>query len=334
MAADYGLLAPAWLLGLPLVAALAWWLRRRCRTLPPALPPLSVRHPAAAGAEGVVAGSGNRRREWLLPTVLTLLVIALAEPVRFGPALTREDTGTTLMLLVDVSVSMVIADYALDGERVDRLSMAKRLLDGFVASLDGERVGLVVVGSPSAVWVPPTRDHAVVRQALGRLELTLAGRNAAIGDALILTAEHLRDSPQRIAVLVSDGNGWVGRHTPEAGAEGLRAAGVTLYAIGVGAKDAGGAERRPGNLIYEPADMALLERISRATGGMAFHATDSGAMAEILATLRTRHQTDPPLEDGPRLAQALYPWPLGAALLLLGALPWLPAGQRFRVARG
>jgi hypothetical protein len=102
----------------------------------------------------------------------------------------------------------------------------------------------------------------------------------------------------------------------------------------VGATDAGGAERRPGNLIYEPADMALLERISRATGGMAFHATDSGAMAEILATLRTRHQADPPLEDGPRLAQALYPWPLGAALLLLGALPWLPAGQRFRVARG
>jgi Ca-activated chloride channel family protein len=334
MAADYGLLAPAWLLALPVVAALTWWLRRRGRALPPAIAPLSVRHPAAAGAEGAVAGSGSRRRDWLLPTALTLLVLGLAEPVRLGPALPHEESGATLMLLVDVSVSMVLADYALDGERIDRLTMAKRLLDGFVASLDRERVGLVVVGSPSAVWLPPTRDHALVRQSLARLELTLAGRNAAIGDALVLTAEHLRDSPQRIAVLVSDGNGWVGRHTPEAGAERLRAGGVTLYAIGVGATDAVGAERRPGDLIYEPADMALLERISGTTGGTAFHATDSGAMAEILDTLRTRHRADPPPADGPRLAQPLYAWLLGAALLLLGALPWLPGGQGFRGARG
>jgi Ca-activated chloride channel family protein len=184
------------------------------------------------------------------------------------------------------------------------------------------------------VWVPPTRDHALVRQALGRLELTLAGRNAAIGDALVLTAEHLRDAPQRVAVLVSDGNGWIGRHTPDTGAERLRAAGVTLYAIGVGATGVGATERRPGDLIYEPADMALLERISGTTGGTAFHATDSGAMAEILATLRTRHQADPPPEDGPRLAQPLYAWPLGAALLLLAALPWLPARGASRGAGG
>lgn len=334
MAADYGLLAPAWLLALPLVAALTWWLRRRGQTLPPVVAPLAVRHPAAAGAEGTVAGGPNRRRDWLLPTALTLLVLALAEPVRLGPALPREEAATTLMLLVDVSVSMVLADYTLDGERIDRLSMAKHVLDGFVAWLDGERVGLVVVGSPSAVWVPPTRDHALVRQALGRLELTLAGRNAAIGDALVLTAEHLRDTPQRVAVLVSDGNGWVGRHTPEAGAERLRAAGVTLYAIAIGATGAGGTERRPGDLIYEPADMALLERISGVTGGTAFHATDSRAMAEILATIRTRHPQIPPSADGPRLAQPLYPWPLGAALLLLGALPWLPGGQGSRGARG
>jgi Ca-activated chloride channel family protein len=334
MVADYALLAPAWLLALPVVAALTAWLRRRGRTLPPALAPLPVRHPAAACAAGTSAGGGNRQGDWLLPTVLTLLVIALAQPVRHGPALPREDSETTLMLLVDVSVSMVLADYTLDGERVDRLSMAKRLLDGFVDSLEGERVGLVVVGSPSAVWVPPTRDHALVRQALGRLELTLAGRNAAIGDALVLTAEHLRDTPQRVAVLVSDGNGWVGRHTPEAGAERLRAAGVTLYAIGVGATVSGGTERRHGNLIYEPADLALLERVSRATGGAAFHATDSGAMAGILAAIRTRHQAAPPPADGPRLAQPLYAWPLSAALLLLGALPWLPAGRGSRGARG
>jgi Ca-activated chloride channel family protein len=332
MAADYALLAPAWLLLLPVVAALSWWLRRRGRALPSAIAPLSVRHPAAALAAG--AAGASPRRDWLLPTVLALLVVALAEPVRHGPALPRDDSGTTLMLLVDVSVSMVLADYALDGERIDRLTMAKRLIDGFVGSLGGERVGLVVVGSPSALWVPPTRDHALLRRALGRLELTLAGRNAAIGDALALTAEHLRDSPQRVAVLVSDGNGWVGRHTPEAGAERLRAAGVTLYAIGIGATAVDGAERRYGDLIYEPTDMALLERVAHITGGTAFHATDSGAMAGILAAIRMRHPEAPPPSDGPRLARPLYPWPLGAALLLLAALPWLRAGWPSRGTRG
>lgn len=332
MTADYGLLAPAWLLALPLAAALPWWLHRHGRMLPPVVTPLSVRHPAAAQAEGA-ADRGNRRRDWLLPIALSLLVVALAQPVRHGPALPRAEAATTLMLLVDASVSMVLADYTLDGERIDRLMMAKRLIDGFIASLDRERVGLVVVGSPSALWVPPTSDHALLRQSLARLELTLAGRNAAIGDALALTAERLRDSPQRIAVLVSDGNGWVGRHTPDAGAERLRAAGVTLYAIGVGATAPGGAAQRHGDLIYEPADMALLERVAEATGGAAFHATDSQSMSAILSAIRERQREGPP-PDGPRLTRPLYPWPLGAALLLLGALPWRSANRPSRGAHG
>jgi Ca-activated chloride channel family protein len=333
MIADLTLLAPAWLLALPLAIVLPRWLCRQGRTLPRIVAPLPVRHPAAARVPAPAHPAHAPRRGWLLTLALALMVLALAEPARRGPALPTEASATALMLLVDASVSMVLTDYALDGERIDRLAMAKRLIDRFVASLDRERVGLVVVGSPSAVWVPPTADRVLLRQALARLELTLAGRNAAIGDALVLTAEHLRDAHQRVAVLVSDGSGWVGRHNPDEGAERLRAAGITLYVIGVGATGPEVTRQRHGDLIYEPADMALLGRLAEHTGGVAFHATDSAAVGEILTAIRQRHGEAPPPADAPRLTVPLYHWPMIAGLLLLGGLPWLsvrpgPRGTR------
>ncbi len=275
---DYALLAPAWLLALPLAWWLPWWMGRRGRRLTRLFAPLAVRLPAADESVPTARSNHVEPARWLLLPVLGLLLLALAEPVRYGATLTQRPAPLDLVLLMDVSISMGLRDYRVDGEPVDRLSVAKGLLDRFVTDFGGERVGLVVVGTPSAIWAPLTADLALIRHLLGRLELTMAGRNAAIGDALALVADRFGGEDRRpaVAVLISDGSAPLGRLSPTQGAALLQAAGVTLYSIALGGIDSVAAERERGGLIFAPADLALLEEIAVQTGGRLFRAVDAG----------------------------------------------------------
>lgn len=321
---DYALLAPAWLLALPLAWWLPWWIGRRGRRLPRLFAPLAVRHPAADERIPMARSNGEEPVRWLLLPVFGLLLLALAEPVRYGAPLTQRPVPLDLVLLMDVSMSMSLRDYRVDGEAVDRLRVAKRLLDRFVTDFGGERVGLVVVGTPSALWVPLTADLALVRHLLGRLELTLAGRNAAIGDALAQVADRFggQDRSQPVAVLISDGATPLGTLSPTQGAARLQAAGMTLYSIAIGATDPSAVEQEHGSLIFAPADLDLLEEIAVQTGGRMFRAVDADSLRQALAWIENKHSTAHPVTSVARSRRPLYPWPLGAALLLLAAWPW------------
>jgi Ca-activated chloride channel family protein len=322
---DLGLLAPAWLLALPFAWLLPWWLGRRGGHLPMLFAPLAVRHPGAGvHATEAPGGGAPDRRHWLALPVLALLCVALAEPVRYGPPLPAKAPPLDIVLVVDVSVSMTLRDYQVDGERVDRLTMAKRLLDRFAARFGGERLALVVLGRPSAIWSPPTADRALVRHLLGRLQLTMAGRNAAIGDALALTAERFGSERLPIVVLISDAAYPLGRLSPLEGADRLAAAGMTLYSIAIGSADAAAAGAERGGLIFAATDLALLEAMAERTGGRLFHAVDAQVMAEALDRIESIHRDALPEAESPRQRLPLYPWPLGLALFILAAWPWWP----------
>lgn len=115
---DLGLLAPAWLLGLPLAFLLPWWLGRRVARLPLLFPPLAVRHPGAGRHSSAPPGGGAaERRRWLLLPLFALLCLALAEPVRYGTPLPAKAAPLDLVLLVDVSVSMTLRDYQLEDRK-------------------------------------------------------------------------------------------------------------------------------------------------------------------------------------------------------------------------
>lgn len=330
---DLGLLAPAWLLGLPFAWLLPWWLGRRGGRLPMLFAPLAVRHPGADIHATVPPGGGAAgRRHWLLLPLLVLLCVALAEPVRYGPPLPARAAPLDIVLVVDVSVSMTLRDYQVDGERVDRLTMAKRLLDRFAARFGGERLGIVVLGRPSAIWSPPTSDRALIRHLLGRLQLTMAGRNAAIGDALALSAERFGGERPPVVVLISDAAYPLGRLSPLEGADRLADVGMTLYSIAMGSPDAGAAGSERGGPIFAPTDLALLEAMAERTGGRLFHAVDAEVMAQALAWIEATHRDALPVAEAPRQRLPLYPWPLGAALCIAAAWPWWSKGRSWAVA--
>ncbi len=331
MPADYALLAPAWLLALPLL----WWLWRKPgrRLGELLLRPVALRHPAA----GQLAAPGDTHppagRNGLATLVMALLLLALAQPVHYGAPLPERPSPLQLMLVVDTSVSMSLRDYQLDGRRLDRLSLAKLLLDRFVADFDGSEIGLVVFGQPPALWVPPTRDRALFRQLLARLQPVMAGRYAALGDALALAAESFpgqTDGP-RAVVLITDAVRPSGRLSPQQGVDRLRAAGLTLHTIAIGARS-GGLVQDNSELIYEPADVTLLEALAARTGGLSFHAGAADDLREALRQIEALHQSRLPPPAIERVREPLYHWPLLLALLLLGMQPWLPAPDRHRHA--
>ena len=157
---------PLWLGLMPLLVALVFvwlsWSQRRGRlALARALPtPLLAQ----------LTASLDPRRRWakhgLLLLGLAFLALALARPQRGHEMVQVERTGIDLLVALDVSRSMLVADV----EGTNRLAAARAALRHLLRHLGGDRVGLVAFAGEAFLLVPLTRDHTVVERALDSLK--------------------------------------------------------------------------------------------------------------------------------------------------------------------
>jgi Ca-activated chloride channel family protein len=153
----------------------------------------------------------------------------------------------------------------------------------------------------------------------------LAGRETAIGDAIVLAVKHLDALPARarVLVLLTDGVNTAGHVAPEAAASLAKAAGVRIYTIGVGS-DAQTLNVFGMQLptVQSELDVQTLTRIAEETGGHFFRAEDGDQLAEAYRAIDALE----PLARGESMLRPdreWYPWPLGLALLLgCVLLPW------------
>ncbi|MCU7800617.1 MAG: VWA domain-containing protein [gamma proteobacterium symbiont of Lucinoma myriamae] len=70
---------------------------------------------------------------------------------------------------------MSLSDYEINGQIIDRLTLTRQLLDGFVSDYSGQRIGLVTLGNPPAIWLPLTSDKIIVQDAISRIRTFLGG---------------------------------------------------------------------------------------------------------------------------------------------------------------
>lgn len=302
-----------------LLAPLPWLVRR---LLPPARPgaalavPFMGRLRALAGGGGGVAG---RRPLWLGLLIWLLLLVAAAQPRWLGEPGVVPTSGRDLFLALDISGSMRESDFLLAGEPADRLAVVKRVAGAFIEGRAGDRLGLILFGERPHVRAPLSYDHHAVGRLLGEAEVALAGEYTAVGDAIGLAVKRLRDldAVSRVAVLLTDGGHNAGQLGPRQAARLAAAYGVRLYTIGIGRQDAAGPNPY-GVWSTEGAaafDRELLETVAEMTGGRYFHALDREGLE---AAWRELDRLEPALGDALKSyrATALYPWPLGAALVL------------------
>ena len=308
---------PSWLLlaVIPLLA-MAWRKRR-----PPhdkladfADPPLLPR---------LLSGAIQRPlRSVALFVAWTLAALAAAGPY-WQPQQPKQaqQRGADIAVIVDISPSMATADIT-----PNRLARAKRELHDFTRLLGNDRVGLVAFSANAYRLVPLTIDYDAFLRFIDLLDpglTALPGSNLAralevSGQLLSSSAEH-----SRAVVLLSDGE----FHDPDtlAAARRLGKRHIPLYVIGVGTNAGGPVPdsdghfiRYQGQTVISRLDRSGLQTLAKAGQGAYFDLQDDdGEWRALLAQLRehTRaatHTTSQPLLQG----IALYPWLLGASLLL------------------
>jgi Ca-activated chloride channel family protein len=260
-------------------------------------------------ADGAVV-SVTRKPELIFLWVLwILIVLALARPQFLEPPVSRILPTRDLMLLVDLSGSMETADFTSSrGDRVDRLTAVKEVLDDFLTRREGDRVGLIVFGNAAFVQVPFTQDLEATRQLLDETAVRMAGPRTAFGDAIGLgiTLFERSEVDSRVMIALTDGNDTGSKVPPPQAAKIAKDNDIIIHVIGVGDPTATGEEKL---------DEEILAEVASTTGGRYFHADDREQLAEIYGELDRIDSREVEAESY-RPRTDLFQWPLAAFTVL------------------
>jgi Ca-activated chloride channel family protein len=304
-----------------------------------------------AGLPRTLASRFQRAVPWLRVLGMTLLVVAMARP-RHGKEEFRIQTdGIAIEMCLDRSGSMQALDFQLDGQRVDRLTAVKKVFRDFVAGggpLRGRRddlVGLIDFGGFADSKCPLTLDHDALLEVLEAVEIPepifdAAGNTinqaileedlaTAIGDAVVLAVERLKDAraKSKVIILLSDGKQTTGVIEPAEAAEAAALCGIRIHTIGVGSTgtapvpeiDAFG--RKVIRQNHVELDEDTLKMLAERTGGRYFHAVDVGMLESVYADIDRMERTPATGRRYTSYAE-LYPYAMvpGMVLILLEVL--------------
>jgi Ca-activated chloride channel family protein len=256
---------------------------------------------------------------WFAIIIWLALLVAAARPHWIGEPVGLPTSGRDLMLAVDLSGSMNIPDFSVNGQEVTRLEVVKTAAGEFIARRTGDRMGLIVFGSQAYVQTPLTFDRDTVKAMLSETEIGLAGKETAIGDAIGLAVKRLKEQPagSRVLVLLTDGANTAGEVSPAQAAALAKEQGIRIYAIGVGA-DRMEVPSFFGTQTVNPSrdlDEDTLRHLAHSTGGMFLRAKDTAGLARVYEEL---DRLEPAMIETElfRPTAELFIWPLGLALVL------------------
>lgn len=277
---------------------------------------------------GVLLSLGKRvnRLAWNVgvPLVFTSLVFAIlgmARPVWRNEYQSRSASGIDIVLAFDVSLSMDIDDFRLDGRPIKRIDAAKRVVDSFITRRPDDRIGLVAFAGRPVSVSPITLDHDWLRQGLDGLRLnrngvgTVEEQGTAIGSALSAAGTRLdnRDAKSKIIVLVTDGASNSGKISPLEAAKEIKTLGIKVYTVAIGTTE---GRVSPGIQSFprQEFDLPTLRKIASETGGEHFWAQSLEDLEENFRTIDNLEKTESRsltvIDD-----RELYAWFVGVSLL-------------------
>ena len=268
------------------------------------------------------AGAILAQMRWL---ALALFFIALARP-QVGEGETRVTaSGVDIVVAIDLSGSMSSEDFEMQGQRVNRLAIAKDVLQKFVDRRPNDRIGLVAFARDAYIAAPLTLDHDFLLQNLERLEIATPDRDGtAIGSALTAALNRLRElkSKSKIVILMTDGQNNAGNVPPLTAAEAAETLAVKVYTIGVGTRgmapipfiDPFGRKRYD----QQPVDIdeATLQQISRRTGGKYYRADKTETLRSIYDEIDRLEKTEAIVKKYQRYRE-MFPFVALPGLVLL-----------------
>jgi Ca-activated chloride channel family protein len=275
-----------------LVALYAWGFHRRRRAL--------AAFVERAIAPKVMRGAEPRRR-WLKAASLigaaTALIVALMQPQWGRGALEQPLVGRDLIVLLDISRSMLAEDA--QPSRLAQAKAAARSLVEAVQREGGHRLALLTFAGRTDVQSPLTRDYDLFLKRLDDATSDDVSRQGtAIGDVLQVAARSLGELEPAYTdiILLSDGED----HESLAleAARMLAAQGFSLYTIGFGDPDRAaripiasgkGDDREVSYLVYHGEEVetvmrrGLLVGLAEMGGGVYLDGAGSAVGARLYA---------------------------------------------------
>jgi len=255
----------------------------------------------------------------------TLLVLAMAGP-RWGfTDVQLFRPGTNLLILMDISRSMKVADV-----QPNRLMRARQEVEDLLDQNRGVRVGLIGFASVAHVVSPVTEDMQGIHRVLSSLDTDLARlQGSRLSFALERAEQLLATQPAESVnslLIITDGD------FEEPGLEQrlkeLAAAGIRVHILGVGTPegDAVPAEgrdspwimNRTGQPVISSLNEALLQSLAKAGNGLYQRADYRGDdTAKILDEVKAQALPGAHRDERTRVWDERFYWLAGLALLLL-----------------
>jgi Ca-activated chloride channel family protein len=312
---------PYFLLLLLLLPLLAWLKGKRGS--PPAFLYSSVKL-----VEGLTRARRSRAGNFLAVLrwlTLAIFIFALAQP-RLSKSTTEvKASGIDIVCALDLSGSMISEDFVVNGERVNRVNMAKSVLKDFIDKRPNDRIGLVVFAAQAFIATPLTLDHDYLQENLARLEIgTINSDATAIGDALTTAINRLRDlkSKSKIIILATDGQNNSGKIEPLLAADAAAALGVKIYTVGIGEQGSApmpvfmGGQKVGYQNVPVDVDEDTLQKIADKTGGRYYRADNADKFQQIYAEIDKLEKTEATISKYTEFKE-LFRWFVAAGFLLL-----------------
>ena len=239
---------------------------------------------------------------------LALFAIALARP-QLGKSLTQvEASGIDIMVLLDVSGSMLTKDFTVGGDSATRIDAIREVTRKFIDGRPNDRIGIIAFAGRPYVVSPMTLDHDWLLQNLDRVRIGLVEDGTAIGSAIAAAANRLNDkrSKSRLIVLLTDGENNAGKIPPNTAAEAVKALKIRFYAVGAGINGIAPApvfnpqNGRPltdmfGNIVYQNQAVhfneAGLKEVAKIADGQFFRATNTKSLEQIFQDIDKMEKT-------------------------------------------
>ncbi len=203
--------------------------------------------------------------------IFSLGIFALSAPFTYDAITPSQKHGRDIVLALDTSGSMRELGFSKKDEKKSKFELLQTLAADFIDKRVSDNIGVVAFGTFAYSASPVTYDHQSLKELLAMLEVEIAGKNTAIGEAITqsITTLKFAEANEKIIIMITDGISNAGAISIKQAVEIAKKEQIKIYTIGLG----------------KEFDKVILETIATETKGKAFSAKNAEELTSVYSEI-------------------------------------------------